>query len=309
MDDARFDRLARSFALSRRSAVRAIAGGIAGIVAGAAPKVAAKPRDPFYRAMKPCGRGQECGEKAPCDPTFLVCMPTECYIEKVTYELGDPNPENYCQFCNATTYDHWLNRSRGETCPDTTGNPCIVDFGRCSKNGDCILENVPDGTLCNHGGICCDGECCAPGLSCVDGKCRAFQEDPDGGPFDGGDEDNPTEDDGPPDEEDEDDDEGIPGNPDPGEGCTGPDCAPTCHIGDVEWADGDVNPQMECEVCDPSRNANAWSFADNNTSCGGVPDRYCCEGICCVPGQCCGQVGLCVLNVDMACPDLIPPGN
>jgi hypothetical protein len=133
-------------------------------------------------------------------------------------------------------------------------------------------------------------------------------EDPDGGPFDGGDEGDPDEDDDPTDDEaDEDDD--VPTNPDPGEGCTGPDCAPTCHIGEDEWEAGAVNPLMDCEVCDPSRNANAWSFAVDNTSCGGVPDRYCCQGICCVPGQCCSPVGLCVLNVDMACPGLVPEGN
>lgn len=304
MDDATFDRLTRALGVSRRSALKVIAGGavasIAAIVRneGAVAKPLKKD-DPFYRALKSCRNGEQCGALVPCDPSTRICLPTACRIDGEIYRLGASNPDNFCQFCNATAWSRWTNRHRNETCPDSTGNPCIVDFGTCS-DGECLLERVPDGTSCGEQQICCAGICCDAGLSCgPNGACQPFASDPGGGEG-GEDVEEPVEDE---------EDDPPPGDPDP---CPFGDCEseePVCTIGGVEYANGARNPDMDCEFCDAVARPAGWTFVADNTACGEARDRYCCQGICCVPGKCCNQVGLCTSGADYACPELVPQGN
>jgi hypothetical protein len=147
--------------------------------------------------------------------------------------------------------------------------------------------------------VCCTGACCPSGYGCgTSGACEPAEIEPDP---------EPDLDPEPDSEDDEEDDDPPPVDPDP---CpNGGECEseePVCIIGGIEYPNGAQNPDMECQFCDAITRPAGWTFKPDNTTCGGVPDRYCCQGICCVPGKCCNPVGNCVSNVDFACPDLIP---
>ena len=48
------------------------------------------------------------------------------------------------------------------------------------------------------------------------------------------------------------------------------------------------NPANHCEVCEPESNRFDWTLVDDQTTCGGVSGRVCCNGECCSPTECCG---------------------
>ncbi len=132
-------------------------------------------------------------------------------------------------------------------------------------------SSLPDGTTCPPGasdnpclstfiGTCQDGDCVAApvsdGLECGDGRvccrgtCCASGE------------------------------------------CCGEDgaclpCGPQCLIEGKPYPNGALQTPTGCLKCDPSRSETVWSPLDDRTPCGGVPDRECCNGTCCPPGQCC----------------------
>jgi hypothetical protein len=102
MDGSKFDDLARASAISRRGALKAVAGALATFL-GVSTKVEAAP-GAFQRAGKRCDNGQPCGSLAPC--TNGVCTPIACEIGGAIFQGAELNPNNTCQFC-IPTLDSW----------------------------------------------------------------------------------------------------------------------------------------------------------------------------------------------------------
>jgi hypothetical protein len=65
-----------------------------------------------------------------------------------------------------------------------------------------------------------------------------------------------------------------------------------CTIGENEVPEGDVNPEKECEHCDPTENPFDWTPLPDDSSCGANGDQHCCVGTCCAAGLCC-TLGVC----------------
>jgi hypothetical protein len=317
MDESRFDDLTRSWSTSRRGAIRTIIGGVVATIAGVAQADSASSKDknpfgvkrgePFYNVYGTCKKASQCGTATEC--RWGLCYPTGCGIGTELLQGGALNPANPCEKCqpdaSITAWSQWTPLRDGSSCANTTGNTCLADFGHC-RAGECMLEPDPNGEACGDGQECCAGVCCPPGTICgASGACvPLFEEDPDSGDEP---EPEPEPEPDPEPDPDEDDEDDIPGPVDPDPCPNGGECEseePVCTIDSVEYQNGVRNPAMECQVCDANALPNAWSFVEDNTACGGVPDRYCCQGICCTPGNCCNPVGLCVRNVDFACPDL-----
>lgn len=64
-----------------------------------------------------------------------------------------------------------------------------------------------------------------------------------------------------------------------------------CKIGEDEVAEFAVNPENECEWCDPVLDPFAWSHRSDEP-CG--VDQVCCGGVCCEFRHCCGLDNACV---------------
>jgi hypothetical protein len=139
-----------------------------------------------------------------------ACGPCRCTIDRVEFADGDRNPANGCEVCT----------------------PALNASG---------WSQVPDNEACSDGSdlVCCRGRCCEADNCChsSDGTC---------GP--------------------------------------GP-CV--CTIGDEEIADGEINPENECQHCDPTANPDDWSPVEGDPPCGPNGDQVCCAGTCCPTGECC----------------------
>jgi len=73
-----------------------------------------------------------------------------------------------------------------------------------------------------------------------------------------------------------------------------------CRIGGTCYADGDPNPSMGCEECDPARSRTSWTpRADGFVGCGGA-QTMCCGG---------GCVGTCTHVSTPYCDGAAQPGN
>jgi hypothetical protein len=282
VDGSRFDDLARSAASSRRGLVKALFGSaIAGALAvvGGGDVAAKKPyKKPFHRLHKTCNDDADCGQYTFCNFSACpscstgVCWPTACRIGGAIYQKNDSEPGNPCQICNPDRdWNDWSDQQDGIPCGNPTGDPCVSAFSACQA-GVCVPTPVSDGTECGTGQVCCGGDCCPGGLVCGAGGCQPPEEDDDDGS-------NPP----------------CPGgNCDQGGGCTGPDCPVDCTINGVTYPAGTINPDSECEWCDTNVSTTMWSARPANERCGIDRTRFCCNGICCVPGKmCCGEVGTC----------------
>jgi hypothetical protein len=98
----------------------------------------------------------------------------------------------------------------------------------------------------------------------------------------------------------------------PGECCSADGmcqpCAGDCTIDGAGYATGAVNPDNECEWCDPVLDPFAWSRRSDEP-CG--DGQVCCGGVCCRPRWCCRPDGVCDIEfcglID-PCEDLNPCG-
>jgi hypothetical protein len=80
--------------------------------------------------------------------------------------------------------------------------------------------------------------------------------------------------------------------------CTDGACGPCgCTIKGKSFADGDVNPDNECEVCDPATSTTDWSPPKEPTRCatneGTCCGKDCCFAQCCPGGLCCAGAAIC----------------
>jgi hypothetical protein len=159
-----------------------------------------------------------------------------------------------------------------------------------------------DGAACGEtaGRICCNGSCCPPNRCCSDtGQCTVCADrcEIQGQDYAAGDP-NPEHDcqvcDPTRNHFDWSSADGLLCGESPGriccngeccspiECCTGiacEECGPHCLIGGIEIDPDTANPQNECEVCDPSRAIDAWSTADEGSSCN-AGDGCCTAGVC-----------------------------
>ena len=322
MDGSRFDDLTRTLAtgVSRRGALKFFLGAVAaGLTAGVARDAtaqsesdsAAARRGPYWRAGKRCNSSDRCGAKVPC--VNGQCTPDHCYINEEEVAVGTTNPDNTCQWClPVVLWNGWGGTTGdGEACTVADPEPCYSDTGQCLNN-DCVPDPLPDGDLCGIGQTCCGGVCCTATQCCnsdhvceecgphctIDrvpvpanapepgGTCRFC--DPAADPFFWS---------------------TAPDDMSCGPNrldvccsgiccssgkCCGADgnctieCGPTCNIDGVDYADGALNEDVPCQVCDPSRSTSAWSAATTNFPCGANGDQVCCDGVCCNAGECCG---------------------
>jgi hypothetical protein len=293
MDGSRFDNLARATALSRRNALRVLAGAAAAWL-GLPGGTATAQGNPFQRAGKKCANGQPCGSLAPCDGS--VCMPIACRIGKTAYNSGDSNPENSCLYCipGLDTWETWAGIAADGTGCAAAGGPCASTSGFCSA-GECLPEPLADGTDCGDG-LCCDGGAC---VECWSG-CTI-----EGVPFGAGP--HPDSDclycdpavnpsawtpilDGTA-------CGGVAGRECCNGGCCAPDeccnglaCVPCCNGCQIDgecYEPFQGHPTIECLFCDPTVSETSWAPVAEDTPCGGVPGRVCCNGDCCSPTECC----------------------
>jgi hypothetical protein len=154
-----------------------------------------------------CCNGDCCGPNQCC--AAAGCVLCRCEIGIESFDAGEINPDNACQFCDPIHDRH-----------DWTTSP--------------------DGAFCGDGRVCCNGECCSP-TECCDGV-----------------------------------------------QCTDINCPDQCEIQGQPVEAGTRNPANACEVCEPATNRFDWTLVDDQTLCGGVPGRVCCNGECCSPTECCG---------------------
>jgi hypothetical protein len=271
----------------------------------------------FQRAGRRCDRSQPCGSMAPC--VNGICTPIACDVNGEIVAPGALNPENECQLC-APTVDSWTGWTGvvadGSSCTVASEDPCLSVSGACSA-GECVAEPLPDGSPCGDEVICCRGRCCGQGECCSDGgacvPCGPHCDiegvvyfpgphpDHDCLECDPGTSERawtPVDDDTAcgttagriccngdccaPDE-----------CCDPSGQCV--DCGPHCRIGGQDLDPDDVNPDNECEICDPRENPSSWSPAEPGTRCGPLLGQRCCNGVCCPERHCCGNNGSCEL--------------
>jgi hypothetical protein len=219
--------------------------------------------------------GGVCCPDAECCGLNDVCEACDCIIEDVPHDAGTVNDANSCEICDPTqSTTAWTPLSDDAPCGDgqqvCCGGACC-GIGECCTEGGtclacrCVIEGVPheagvtnpdngcevcdpiasttawspavDETVCadDFGQVCCAGECCAERECCIEGACGPCR----------------------------------------------------CTIGEVEYIDGDHNPENDCEVCNPAIDPSGWSLVSDNAPCGDDPDRVCCRGVCCAEDTCC----------------------
>ncbi len=240
-----------------------------------------------------CADGRDCCNGSCCGPNECCaaegCVLCRCSIGVESFDAGEINPNNSCQFCDPT-------RNRND------------------------WTTARDDSFCGEGRTCCNAECCSP-TECCDGVQCSVDACPDqceiqGQPFESG-EHNPAN--GcqvcNPESNRFDwtlvDDQGacggVPGRVCCNGECCSPteccgatsceECGPHCRIDGEDIGEGTINPAKPCEVCKSDANPNDWSPADDGTACG--DGTVCCAGECCPDGLCCrdGACGECQCEI------------
>ncbi len=175
-----------------------------------------------------------------------------CRIGGVTYDAGDPNPQNPCEACDVTNPTSWTNLSDGTACADSAvcganptcqagvctgtgtvcddGDPCTIDS--CGANDTCQANTAPDGTVCGT-----DPDPCAT-VTCQTGSCTTALS------------------------------------------------LVSCSIGGTCYADGASNPDNPCQVCDATANRTDWTLVSAGTACD--DGAFCTVGETCNASGVCG---------------------
>lgn len=198
MDDHRFDNLARTLAtgLSRRGALRSLAGGAAGLLlAGLARDDAAarcvRIKDRCRRGDTCCGgarcRSRRCRCKhdiacsGKCCPKAKTCHAVECHDGQClqrAVEDGTACGEGRCRRGRCKCSDGAI--ACGGVCCDVPDNPCL----RAVCDGTtCVTKPRKNNRSCDGDGKCLDGTCneipdcdgyfiqCSTGDTCCSGRC------------------------------------------------------------------------------------------------------------------------------------------
>lgn len=212
-----------------------------------------------------------CTDPDTCDEAG-ICQPNDALAGT---PCGDPTDDDCTDpdTCDGTRTCLDNNEIAGTACGDPTDDDC-TDPDTCDAVGTCRANNAPDGTLCDDGLFCTEGEICAAG-DCGNGA----DTDCDDGitcTDDRCDEDNDT--------------------------CVHALTAGFCSITGTCRASGEVNPDNDCEECNPALSTEDWSFRP--------PDSECDDGDPCTgtgrPGigvDVCDGAGVCAGVPDLECND------
>lgn len=263
---------------------------------------------PLDAVNRYCCRGTCCQERECCLPDG-TCGRCVCTIDAVEYEEGAKNPANDCQFCSPTEDNTaWTLVPEGDICGANLDQTCCAGVcggceagctidgvhyndGQVNPNGghfsceacnedypdvwsprfhpDCPPPCTIDGVLIPYGTInptnaCehCDGRstwspsdavtcgeardrACCNGVCCDPGECCTA--------------------------------EGI---------CGSGSCEPEgCTIDGGQYANGTVNPNNPCQVCDEAASKTSWS-SNGFGGCGPTGEQFCAGGVCCDLGIC-----------------------
>ena len=217
------------------------------------------------------------------------CGP-HCHIGGRDIAAGDANPAEECEVCNPDrSFDAWSLAIDGTACDSGDGCCTAGVCGSCS----CIIDGKPVPDRENNP----RNEC----QECI------YARDPN----DWSNRDNGV-DCGNNGERDCCDGECCPEN----QCCTVDGCELCCRIPLMSEpvADGVVNPQNTCQICDAGREGHDWTTLDDGEACGATGTSECCNGECCPSGQCCrnGACGLCDCEIgldDSIPPDTVNPNN
>jgi hypothetical protein len=257
MDGSRFDDLTRAMAtgISRRGALRALLGAAAIGLAGGLPRGTG-----FGLAAGPESKDESVAE-------WLVHRAGKrCWPGQSCGPLA-PCTNGYCTPLRCLIGGRlYLPEKTNPDNPCQWCNPTLDSWDEWSMIGDGLYCAYKSSTPCHFPfGICLDGECirkqradgdsCGPDQVCCDGSCCAL-----------------------------------------GERCGANGCESElddCVIDGTAYEPGQTNLDHDCQVCDPVRDPFGWSPVDGQPTCGGVPNRICCNGDCCPPDQCCSPTGLC----------------
>lgn len=228
---------------------------------------------PFRAAGQACGDGtnSECDNPDTCDGAG-TCLDN---LEASGFPCGDGS-DSECDgadTCDGAGMCLTNIAASGTPCGDSGDTEC-TDPDTCDGIGSCSPNNVANGVMCDDGLFCNTGE------MCLDGVCA-------GGMMEGCDD---------------------------GLDCTADSCdegldmcindliADNCLIEGVCFANGELNPANDCEVCDPAMSTSDWSLLPEGTEC---DDGNACTGTG-NPGigvDTCDDMGVCMGMLDPNCND------
>jgi len=160
VDDQKFDALAKGLAsgrVSRRTLVRALGGGMLGVLAAAAGRA-----DPAAAQAACRGAGH------PCEGTQACCAGLVC-------QASGPGGALRCTACRPGTKA--CGAACAACCSDSDCSGATCHTGTC-QNGACTLTPVTDGTACDDGNKCTQTDTCQNG-ACVGGNpvvCTALDQ-------------------------------------------------------------------------------------------------------------------------------------
>jgi hypothetical protein len=268
MDGSRFDNLTRTLATSRRGLFKHLA---SGLLAGAGGLLGAGVAEVQACAAvkKKCAADGDCCFGL-CDPASGGCVcpggTEECRGDCIPLDQYQSAIDN-CGACRvrckrapecqvAACIDGVCGTAPDPTQLEQPCGPFHGIYGVCLADGTCAcpshlptqcpcgcVDTTSDAKNCGARDNLCGGQCCPGSRNCCDGVC-------------------------------------CPSGQCCADGiCSFEACAPHCVI-DGRWiADGTVNPDNDCEICDRDRDESNWSTTPSGTAC----DE---------PGQCC-NLGLC----------------
>ncbi|MCA9519591.1 MAG: hypothetical protein KC609_01400 [Myxococcales bacterium] len=198
-----------------------------------------------------CSDGKSCTWDS-CSPSLgcrFLANGSGCYIGGSCYSNNQVNPSNACEVCQQSSPSSWTARS----CDD--GKSCTSDS--CNPSVGCTQS--ANGNGCYIGGACYSSGTTNPSSACQ--VCDATK---------------PTS------WSSKSCDDGISCTDDlcdAASGCKHPVKSGSCLIGGVCYANGALNPQNKCQVCNASASATSWST------------RSCQDGLSCTADTCDPTVG------------------
>jgi len=125
---------------------------------------ATNPADPNVIACDEKNPGDSCGSGGTCDNNCQCILPPEgCTIGGTSYDDGECNPSNKCEYCDASEDDDWTDVPSGKVC----------------YNNSLVTVSDDSGHYCNYDDNCERGNCSATQwyTSCDgSGSCRAASD-------------------------------------------------------------------------------------------------------------------------------------
>ena len=231
------------------------------------------PQNPETGTSCDIGDGLDCTSGV-CDAGSCTAdIESGCLIEGQCIESGTVNSSNECQVCDpAQSETAWSDRSDGTSCDPGDGLSCTsgaCTAGSCDTQLDagCLIE----GQCVESGTVNSSNECqvCDPAQSETAWSNRS---------------------------------DGTTCEPGDGLSCTSGSCAAGscevqldtgCLIDNQCIEDGAINPDNDCQLCDPAQNTTDWSNQSDGASCDSGDSLDCTAGSC--------SAGTCEVEITEGC--------